>query len=576
MIRKRRSPSLKLDLQRWRMQLVMVLLFGSFASLAGRLLYMQIWQKDFLVQQSDLRVKRVVQIPAHRGMLLDARGEPLAISIPAVAVTVNPREAEATLTQIANLAQLLDLDRDALGRIFRDKKKSFVYLRRQLPREFFERVNALDIKGVSTAPEYRRYYTAGDTMAQALGVTNVEDKGLEGVEYAYQAWLAGEPGLKSVIRDRRGNIVEDLDLVRLPKHGRDLNLSLNSQIQYLAFRELQAAHEMHKAKAASAVVLDARTGEILAVANYPAFNPNNRSTMRQEVARNRAVADAFEPGSTMKPIFVAAALENGVVTPQTRIDTSGGLVLSGKSIKDTHPKGVVTIAEAIQVSSNVAMAQISTRMRDRDMYEIYTRAGFGKAPNSGLPGEARGMVRSLRKNWKPIEKATMAYGHGISISLLQLARAYTVFANDGMLMPLTVVKRTEPVEGERVVSAKTARQVRAMLEMVTQEGGTAPHARVPGYRVAGKTGTAHKLINGVFDPSHYYASFVGMAPASDPRVVVAVVVDDPRGERYYGGEVAAPVFSRIMAGALRFMALPPDIPMEALPPVKTPVVAESV
>jgi cell division protein FtsI (penicillin-binding protein 3) len=572
----RRSPSMKIDLQRWRMQVVMLLIFGALIGLVGRLFYMQVFEKDFLVKQSDLRVKRKVEIPAHRGMLLDARGAHLAISIPAAAIVLNAREAEMTPAQITQLAMGLTINRAWLERLVRDKKARFVYLRRQVPAEEAEAVMALKIKGVSSQPEYRRYYTAGYTMAQVLGVTNVEDKGLEGIEFSYQSVLAGVPGLQSVIRDRSGNVVEELDLVRLPKHGRDLTLSLNSQIQYLAYRELQAAYEKFRAKGASAVVLDARTGEILAVANYPAYNPNDRATMTQALARNHAVVDAFEPGSTMKPIFISAALERGIVKPASRYDASENLVLSGKQIRDTHPKGVISVAEAIQVSSNVVMAKIAGSMRDSDIHDIYTRSGFGKLPGSGLPGETRGQLRGLKTKWLPIEKGTLAYGHGLSISLLQLARAYTIFANDGLLMPLTVEKRSAPVAGERVISQATAQQVRVMLEMVTQEGGTAPKARVPGYRVAGKTGTAHKLIDGSFAGNRYYASFVGMAPASDPRVVIAVMVDEPSTGAYYAGEVAAPVFSRIMAGTLRFLALPPDAPMESLPPVRTPVVAEAV
>ena len=573
----RRPPFIKIDLQRWRMQLVMLLIFGAFIGLVGRLFYMQVFQKDFLVKQSDLRVKRQVDIPAHRGMLLDARGAHLAISIPAAAIVLNAREAVITPEQVTQLVTGLPVDRAFLERLLREKKARFVYLRRQVPAEVAEAVMALNIKGLSSKPEYRRYYTAGETMAQALGVTNVEDKGLEGIELSYQSVLAGVPGRKSVIQDRSGNIVEDLDLIRLPKHGRDLTLSLNSQIQYLAYRELQAATEKFRAQGASAVVLDAHTGEILAVANYPAYNPNDRTAMTQARARNRAVTDAFEPGSTMKPIFISAAIERGAVKPTTRFNSGEPLVLSGKVIRDTHDdKGVITVAEAIQTSSNVVMARIAVDMRDSDIHDIYNRSGFGKATESGLPGETRGQMRSLKSKWLPIEKGTLAYGHGISVSLLQLARAYTLFANDGILMPLTVEKRSAPVEGERVISQATAQQVRAMLEMVTQEGGTAPKARVPGYRVAGKTGTAHKLIDGSFAGNRYYASFVGMAPASNPRVVIAVMVDDPSTGVYYAGEVAAPVFSRIMAGTLRFLALPPDDRMETLSPVRTPVVAEAV
>lgn len=572
----RHGAALKLDLQRWRMRVVMVLVFGSFSALVGRALYLQLWQDDFLVAQADKRIRHPVEIPAHRGMVLDARGEPLAISLPVDAVWANPRETEATPQQIARLADLLGLDRESLQKTLANQNKAFVYLARQQPKEVTSKVAALGIPGISLMPEYRRYYPAGPVMAQVLGVTNVEDRGLEGIEYAFQPWLAGEPGIKKVIKDRRGNIVEDLGPIKLPKPGRDLALSLNLQIQYVAYREAQAAVDRNHAKAAAAIVVDAQSGELMAIANYPSYNPNARATITQEKARNRAVVDAFEPGSTMKPVFVATALEQGLVKPSTRIDTGPGwLELAGKRIKDTHPKGNLTVAEAVQVSSNVAMAKISLQMDGKEYWDMLSRAGFGKPPGAGLPGESRGQVLPY-KNWTPLAKATLSYGHSLSASLLQLAHAYTAFANDGLMPPLTITKRKTPAEPVRVMTARTAQQVRDMLETVTQEGGTAPGARVPGYRVAGKTGTAHKLVNGQYSPNHYYASFVGMAPASRPRLVVAVVVDEPSGEQYYGGLVAAPVFSRIMAGALRFLALPPDAPMAPPPPVKAPIVTEAV
>lgn len=573
---KRRIPSvLRVDLQRWRMRLVMWIIFSLFSVLVGKLFFMQTWEKDYLRNESDKRVKRLVDIPAHRGMLLDARGVHLAISIPAAAVGLNASVAEATPEQRSQLATLLEIDGAALDRRFREKKK-FTYLARQINTETADAVMALKIKGVSSQPEYRRYYTAGETMAQVLGKTNREDdRGVEGIELSYQSSLGGVSGKKRVIRSGAGEVVEELELVRIPKKGNDLRLSINSQIQYLAFRELKAATLTYKAKAASAVVLDAQSGEILAIANYPSYNPNER-TMRPELARNRAAVDIFEPGSTMKPLFVAAALEQQKVKPGTLIDTDAPLLVSGKMMTDTHKNGVVSVADAIQKSSNVAMVRIAMSMQDKDIYSVYSAAGFGRLPNSGLPGEARGILHDTRKPWPLLEKATLSYGYGVSVSLLQLARAYTLLANDGVLMPLTVVKRTEPVTGERVVSAQTARQVRIMLEKVVQDGGTAPKARVMGYSVAGKTGTAHKLVNGKFNNHAYRSSFVGMAPASNPRVVIAVMVDEPSGVHYYGGEVAAPAFSRIMAGALRFLAIPPDAPIETLPPVRGPVVKESV
>lgn len=573
---RRANPILRLDLQRWRMRLVLTLLFGGFIALTARAAYLQTWQTDFLNEEGEKRVNRVVEIPAHRGMITDRRGEPLAISTPVESLWLNPREAKATPRQIQALASRLGIDPDDLARLFRDKRKAFVYLKRQVPPEVATEVMAMDIKGLHASAEYRRYYPSGEVMAQVLGMTGVDDKGQEGLELAYQSWLAGEPGAKRVVRDRLGNVVDMLELLRLPKHGRDLSLSLNLQIQYLAYRELANAVAEHHAKAGAAIVLDTLTGEVLALANVPSFNPNNRGGFTPARLRNRAVADVFEPGSTIKPFLVASALEVGAVKPETRIDTGQGWFYVGeKRISDVHPKGVISVAEAIQVSSNVATAKIAMEMKSEDYWRLLNRVGFGALPDSGFPGEAGGRLRPY-DSWRPIEKATMAYGHGISVSLLQLAHAYSAFANDGVQQPLTLVKRQEAAIGQRVMSEETARQVRAMLEMVTQEGGTAPQARVTGYRIAGKTGTAHKLEGGSYAADKYISSFVGMAPASKPRLVAAVMIDEPSGKLYYGGLVAGPVFSRIMAGALRFMALPPDAPLEDLPPPVGPVVGEAV
>jgi cell division protein FtsI (penicillin-binding protein 3) len=575
---RRVNPLLRLDLQRWRMRLMLGVLFTGYAALSARAMYLQGWQDDFLQEKGEARINRLLPVPAYRGMITDRRGEPLAISTPVESLWLNPREAEATPEQVAALAGLLELDVGGLKKTFRDKGKSFVYLRRQLPPDVAASALALQIKGLYSKPEYRRYYPSGEVVAHVLGLTSVEDKGIEGAELVYEKWLAGEPGLKRVARDRRGNVVEVLESIKLPRPGQDIALSLNLQIQYLAYRELAAVVQQHKARAGAVVVLDAKSGEILALANLPSYNPNNRSTLTTDRARNRAVTDAFEPGSTMKPFLVAAALEAGVVRPETRIDTGAGYLMVGdKKITDVHPKGNLTVAEAIQVSSNVATARIALDMRSEDYWRVLNRAGFGAPPYSGLPGEASGRLRPY-DSWRPIEKATMAFGHGISVSVLQLAHAYTVFANDGWMPPLTITRRREAAVGQRIVSERTAREVRGMLELATQDGGTAPQARVIGYRVAGKTGTAHKLIGGSYAADKYLSSFVGMAPASDPRLIIAVVVDEPSTGIYYGGQIAGPVFSRVMAGALRLMAVPPDAPMEAWtgPSVVAPLVAEGV
>jgi cell division protein FtsI (penicillin-binding protein 3) len=572
------NPLLRLDLQRWRMRLVMALLFGGFAALTVRATYLQVWQTEFLNLQGEKRVNRVIPISAHRGMILDRRGEPLAISTPVESLWVNPREAEASEAQLRALAELLGEDPAELARTFADEARTFVYLRRQMSPELARQCLALGIKGLYAQPEFRRFYPAGEVMAQVVGMTNVEDQGIEGLELIYNTWLAGEAGMKRVVRDRKGNVVEELELIRLPKPGNDLTLSFNLQIQYLAYRELSAAVQRHRARAGSVVVVDSRTGEILALATVPSFNPNNRATYSAERARNRPATDVFEPGSTMKPFLVAAALDAGIVDTDTRIDTGPGYYYIGdKRITDVHPKGVLTLTEALQVSSNVAAARIAMDLKAEDYWRLLNQAGFGAPPRAGLPGEAAGSLRPYR-TWRPIEKATMGFGHGMSVSLLQLARAYTAFANDGVMSPLTVLKHREQAVGQRVMSAQAAQVVRQMLEWVTHDGGTAPQARVMGYRVAGKTGTAHKLVGGSYAADKYIASFVGLAPASNPRLVVAVMIDEPSGREYYGGLVAAPVFSKVMAGALRLMAIPPDAPMDAMtaPNSSAPVVGEAV
>lgn len=571
-------PLLRLDLQRWRQRLTLTLLFAGFTALSARAVYLQAWNDEFLTEEGDKRSQRVIPIPAYRGMITDRRGEPLAVSTPVESLWANPREADPTPQQIQALASILEKNPDQIRRLFADRSRAFVYVERLVEPHKAQQAKALNIEGLYTKPEYRRYYPAGEVAAHVLGVTNIEDQGQEGLELAYQTWLTGDPGAERVIKDRRGNAVESLERMKAPKPGRDLVLSLNQHIQYLAYRELAEAVIRHKARAGAVVVLDARTGEILALANTPSYNPNSRATFSPERLRNRAVTDVFEPGSTMKPLLVAAALEANVVEPHTVIDTGPGWFQIGdKRVTDVHAKGVMTVAEALQVSSNVAVAKIALEMRGEDYWNLLSRAGLGAPPKSGLPGEVSGRLRPF-DTWRPIEKATMAYGHGLSVSLLQLAHAYTAFANDGVMPQLTALRREGQAIGSRVMNPETAQAVLAMLETVTQNGGTAPQGRVVGYRVAGKTGTAHKLVGGAYAPDKYISSFVGLAPASDPRLVVAVMVDEPSGREYYGGLVAAPVFSRVMAGALRFMAVPPDAPFDqnSAPPGAAPVVPEAV
>jgi cell division protein FtsI (penicillin-binding protein 3) len=560
----------------WRMRILAMLLLLWFLGLLWRALFLQGLNNDFLRQKGDERSNRVVEISAHRGMITDRNGEPLAISTPVEAVSVSPRDLEITPTKLAQLANLLELDKNELSKRVNQPQRDFIYLKRQMPPEHAAKVMELGIPGVFLQHEYRRYYPSGEVVAHLLGFTGVDDNGQEGLELADQEWLAGKPGSRRVIKDRLGHIVEDVESIRAPQEGRDLTLSIDRKIQYLAYRELKAAVVEHKAKAGAIIALDARTGEILALANLPAFNPNNRVKLNRNSTRNRAVTDIFEPGSTMKPFTIAAALEAGIVKPETLIQTAPGhLTIGVATIHDAHVEGLLSVAQVIQKSSNVGAAKIALSLPSETLWNMFNRSGFGSLPKTDFPGEASGKLRPY-KTWQPIEQATMAYGHGISVSLLQLAHAYMMFAGDGEIKPVSLVKLEAPQAGVRVISPATAHAVRAMLELVVQSGGTAPRAQVVGYRVAGKTGTAHKQEGGHYAEDRYIASFVGFAPASDPRLIIAVVIDEPSDGQYYGGTVAAPVFSQVMAGALRLLSVPPDAPTQNLmPPENAPVIKEA-
>lgn len=571
------KATLPVRLSSWRARLLLGLLLLWFLALIGRALYLQGLNDDFLQRKGDARYSRVIELSAHRGMITDRWGEPLAISTPVESVAASPQDVEVGSAKLQQLARYLDMPASEIKGRLAESGREFVYLKRQLPPELAAKVMALDIPGIFLQREYRRYYPAGEVTAHVVGFTGVDDNGQEGLELAYQSWLAGKPGSRRVIKDARGHIVEDVESIKTPQEGRNLVLSIDRNIQYLAYRELKGEVEQSRAKAGSIVVLDAKTGEVLALANVPSYNPNNRDKLGGARTRNRAVTDTYEPGSTLKPFTVAAALEAGTVRPDTRIETAPGHMSIGKwTIHDAHPEGMLTVAQVIQVSSNVGAAKMALSLAPKYMWGVLNRAGFGSVPHSGFPGEASGRLRPY-ESWRPIEQATMAYGNGISVSLLQLARGYTIFADNGELMPVTFLKRDAPVAGRQVISPATALAVRKMLELVVEPGGTAPRAQIVGYRVAGKTGTAHKLDpSGRYSRTRYVASFVGMAPASDPRLIVAVMIDEPSGADYYGGEVAAPVFSRVMAGALRMMGIPPDAPMNKIvvPPGKVEAVKE--
>lgn len=570
-------PALSVRLPVWRARLLLLLVFVGFLVLAVRALFLQGLHNDFLQQKGETRYSRITEISAHRGTVTDRNGEPLALSTPVESVWAVPEEAGLSSDQRARLTRVLGMDTAELKRKLAEPDRDFVYLKRQLPPERAAKVVQLNLPGIFLRREYRRYYPAAEVTAHVIGVTGVDDNGQEGIELAYQDWLSGKPGSRRVIKDRLGHVVEDIESIRAPQPGRELVLSIDQRIQYLAYRELKSAISLNDAKAGSLVVLDVTTGELLALANWPSYNPNNRDTLKASRSRNRAVVDLFEPGSTLKPFTVAAALESGLVSPQSMIDTGGGRYKVGNwTIHDAHPEGILTVAQVIQKSSNVGSAKMALAMAPEKLWTILSDVGFGAQTKVGFPGEASGRLRAYQ-SWKPIEQATMSYGHGISVSLLQLARAYSVFATNGELKPLTLLKHDQPVTGKAVISAKTAVAVRKMLEMVTQPGGTATRAQVAGYRVAGKTGTAHKLVGVSYASDRYIASFVGFAPASHPRLVIAVMLDEPSGKYYYGGEVAAPVFSNVMAGALRLLGIEPDAGLDnVISPDSTPLVREEV
>ena len=556
------NPALSLKLEGWRSRLLLVLICLIFVGLTARAAYLQGVRHDFLQQKGEARYSRVIELPATRGIVYDRHGEALAISTPMESVWASPPDANLSAIQLAKLAQILHVEKSEIQRRLNDKARGFVYLKRQVSPELAATVTALDIPGVFLRREYRRYYPAGEVMAHVLGFTGIDDKGQEGLELAFQNSLAGLPGAKRVIKDRAGHAVEDVESIKLPQDGKPLTLSIDSKIQYLAYRELRDAVEIHRAKAGSIVVLDVQSGEVVALASLPDYNPNNRLSVKPALIRNRPVIDMFEPGSTLKPFTIAAALEAGKITPNTVISTAPGFLKIGdRTIHDAHPQGELTVAQVIQKSSNVGSAKIALSLPAQAMWTMFNQVGFGTLPNSGLPGESSGKVRPF-KTWRPIEQATMSYGHGISVSLLQLARAYVAFASGGEIRPVTLLKSDAVVEGERVISERTARAVTAMLEMAVQPGGTAPKAQVPGYRVAGKTGTAHKQIGSRYAEDRYVSSFVGFAPVSAPRFVIAVMIDEPSAGQYYGGAVAAPVFSKVMGYALRSLAVPPDAPLK--------------
>lgn len=557
------NPLLEKGLPAWRPRLVLIgLLLGSI-TLVSRAAYLQGFNDDFLKAKGESRYARVIDIPATRGRITDRNGDIMAVSTPVSSIWAIPPDVRLSPSDTRQLAGLLEMEVDEVSRRLATQG-DFVYLKRQLSPDIARRIAELKLPGIHQQREYRRYYPSGEVMAHVLGFTGVDDKGQEGVELAFEADLAGQSGSRRVIRDRRGQIVEDAGSIRAPRDGQDVALSIDVKLQYLAHTALQHAIELHKAKAGAIVVLDVRTGEVLALVNAPTFNPNNRANLSGAQLRNRVLTDIYEPGSTMKPFIAALALERGVVNPQTVINTDPGRITIGRAtISDVKRHGPLTVAQVIQKSSNVGTVKMAQHFAPEEMWRMFDSLGFGAPLKLGFPGEAGGRLRAA-KTWKPIEQATMSFGHGISASLMQMAHAYLAFARDGELLPVSLTRVSEAPSGaKRVFSVETARKMREILELATGPGGTAPKAQVQGYRVAGKTGTAHKLEGGRYT-NKYISSFVGFAPVSDPRIVVAVMIDEPTAGKHYGGTVAAPIFARVTEGALRALGVAPDAPLVPL------------
>ncbi|MFQ5993995.1 MAG: peptidoglycan D,D-transpeptidase FtsI family protein [Acidiferrobacterales bacterium] len=550
---------------RIRYWMVLGLLLSALGLLGIRATYLQVVASDYLQQQGDARYLRTVIDNAHRGMILDRNGDPLAISTPVQSVWASPQAFMQARRRWSVLAIVLGLGvRDISRQIAKYRDREFTYLKRHVTPEVATRVASLNLPGVFLQREYRRYYPTGAVSGHVVGFTDIDDRGQEGLELAYDDIMRARPGKKRVLKDLYGNVVETVESVSLAEPGRDLIVSLDRRIQYLAYRELKRAMQRYGARAGTAIMLDAHTGEVLAMVNQPIFNPNNRTRLTSARFRNRAATDVFEPGSTLKPFTIAAALETGLLTPDSLINTAPGrLRIGGKTIQDARDYGLLSVAQVIEKSSNVGAAKIALSMDSERLWRVLTRVGFGKTTGSELPAESAGLVNPPSQ-WVPIDQATLSFGYGISVTALQLARAYAVLANDGVRVPITLLRRDGPLRGERVMSARTARQIRAMLELAVSEEGTGTAARLMHYRVAGKTGTVHKLVPGGYAEDRYVASFAGMAPASKPRLVMVVTVDEPGERRHFGGQTAAPVFSRVMAGALRLLNISPDTPKRNL------------
>jgi len=568
------SPLLASKTPVWRSKFIVAMVALGFVALGARASYVQVINNAFFQRQGEVRFARTLELPANRGRILDRNGFILASSVPAASIWAIPEDVEQgtpeAQAQLKELARLLELPYATLIAKLADDDKTFVWLQRQLEWDVGQKIAALKIKGIYQRKEYKREYPEGEAAAHVVGFTNVEDKGQEGMELAFNDLLAGKSGSRRVIKDRMGRVVEGVGEDLLPVDGRDMELSIDSKVQFFAYQKLRDQVIAQKAKAGSVVVLDAITGEVLALANYPSYVPDKRRNLSGEQLRNRALTDTFEPGSTMKPFTIGLALNSGRVKPSTLVDTTPGrLTITGSTISDTHNYGVLTVEGVIQKSSNVGTTKIAMQMPAREMWETFSAAGFGQKPQLSFPGVVSGKLRPY-KSWRPIEQATMSYGYGLSASLFQMARSYTVFAHNGQIIPATMLKTDVPAVGVPVFSQRTADEVRKMLQMAAGPGGTGQKAQTLGYSVGGKSGTARKQVGKGYSTTKYRAWFTGMAPIEKPRIIVAVMVDEPSNGVIYGGAVAAPVFSEVVQQTLRLMGVQPDMA------VKPQIVANAV
>jgi len=567
------SPLLASRTPVWRSKLVVGAIALAFCGLAARAAYIQVVANDFFQHQGEVRFARTLDLPANRGRILDRNGLILASSVPSPSIWAIPEDVEIDKPRLQQLAKLLEMPVAELSKKFADEDKTFVWVKRQVDESVAKQIAALNIKGLYQRKEYKRQYPEGESAVHVVGFTNVEDKGQEGVELTFNKELGGRNGSRRVIKDRLGQVVEDVGNQIPPVDGKDLQLSIDSKVQFFAYQKLRDAVLEHKAKAGSVVVLDTTTGEVLALVNYPSYSPDKRRNLSGEQLRNRALTDTFEPGSVMKPFTIGLGLETGRVTPQSIVDTTPGrITITGSTISDSHPNGVLTVEGVIQKSSNVGTTKIAMQMQPHEMWDLFTAAGFGQKPQISFPGAVSGKLRPY-KTWRPIEQATMSYGYGLSASLFQMARSYTVFSHDGQIIPVTLTKSSEPAIGVQVLSSRTAAQVRKMLQMAAGPGGTGQKAQTIGYSVGGKSGTAYKQIGKGYGSNgnrKYRGWFVGMAPIDNPRIVVAVMIDEPSAGKYYGGDVAAPVFAETVQQTLRIMGVQPDLA------VRPQIVAQAV